>query len=90
MSYEIEDKVLEIVHWYNMFGAEYKGVNAAQIALSDPGIIVLVWENGSKDGVYLWDDGLELETSTEDDCMYKIANSFDEFVGKLYLWDPED
>ena len=84
LSLGAEARVDDIVYWYKTFGDEYEGINTAQSALSDPGIIVLHNEPGQQ-GVYLWDDSLELETSTEDNCMYKIADSFEEFVSKIYV-----
>lgn len=80
-----EEKVVDLSYWFDAYGYEYEGINTAQIALSDPGVIVLGYENDPRDGVYLWDDSLELETSTEDNCMYKIADSFEEFVSKIYV-----
>ena len=78
-------KICDLGHWFDMFGYEYEGINTAQIVLSDPGVIVIGYENDPRDGVYLWDHTLELETSTEDDCMYKIADTFDEFISKIYV-----
>ena len=35
-------------------------------------------------GIYLWDNDFVLERSNEEKCIYKIADSFDEFWGKLH------
>lgn len=34
-------------------------------------------------GIFLWDHCLELEQSTEEDCLYRIADSFEEFLSKM-------
>ncbi len=79
-----ENRIYDLGYWYSQCHYEYHNLNIALIALADPGEIMLVNEPG-KEGVYLWDDSLELETSTEDNCMYKIADSFEEFVSKIYV-----
>ena len=36
-------------------------------------------------GVYLWDDSLELEQSTEECCTYKITETFEDFMNLLNI-----
>lgn len=46
------------------------------------GLILLVWEDGLK-GIFLWDHAIVLEESTEEDCVYKIADDFKSFLDLL-------
>ena len=36
-------------------------------------------------GVFLWDHCLELEQSTEEDCLYRISDNFDLFFNSLQI-----
>ncbi len=49
----------------------------------ETGIILLVNRDDWK-GIYFWDNALDYENSTEDKCMYKIADTFSEFLNGLY------
>lgn len=46
------------------------------------GLIVMIWEDDWK-GIFLWDHCLALEQSTEEDCIYRIADDFDSFLKML-------
>ncbi len=46
------------------------------------GLILLIWKEHVK-GIFLWDHCLELEQSTPEECLYKIAGSFEEFINSL-------
>jgi hypothetical protein len=48
------------------------------------GMILLVNQNDWK-GIYFWDNALDYKNSTEDECLYKIAGTFSEFLNGLYL-----
>lgn len=50
------------------------------------GLILLIWQDDWK-GIFLWDHCLELEQSTEDDCLYRIADRFDLFFNSLKVID---
>lgn len=78
----IEKRGLNLEFMNNEFGDEE--LSDVIIIGSDPGsgLIVLVNYEGMK-GVYYWDDQLNFEQSTEDDNMYKVADSFDEFITNL-------
>lgn len=78
----LEKRGLNLEFMNNEFGDEE--LSDVIIIGSDPGsgLIVLVNYEGMK-GVYYWDDQLNFEQSTEDDNMYKVADSFDEFITNL-------
>lgn len=46
------------------------------------GLILLIWQEDWK-GIFLWDHCLDLEQSTEEDCLYRITDRFDLFSGML-------
>lgn len=48
------------------------------------GLILLIWQDDWK-GIFLWDHCLELEQSTEEDCLYRIADQFDLFFDSLQV-----
>ena len=48
------------------------------------GLILLIWQDDWK-GVFLWDHCLELEQSTEEDCLYRISDNFDLFFNSLQI-----
>lgn len=49
-----------------------------------PGLILLVNQEGWK-GVYFWDYSCNYEDSSEDACLYFIANTFGEFLNSLFI-----
>lgn len=48
------------------------------------GLILLIWQKDWK-GIYLWDHCLELENSTEEYCIYKIADNFESFFRSITI-----
>ena len=46
------------------------------------GLIVLIWQVDWK-GIFLWDHCLELEQSTEEDCLYRVADDFGLFYDMI-------
>ncbi|MBC2181236.1 SMI1/KNR4 family protein [Listeria booriae] len=48
------------------------------------GLFVLICE-GDQEGVYFWDNGQELEGSSDEENVYKLTNSFDSFISGLKL-----
>ena len=48
------------------------------------GLILLIWQDDWK-GIFLWDHCLELEQSTEEDCLYRIVDQFDLFFNSLQV-----
>lgn len=55
------------------------------IGVDEGGILILLSnsEKEEKKGVFAWDDGFELKQSSEESCLYKLADTFTEFVQKL-------
>ena len=47
------------------------------------GLILLIWQDDWK-GIFLWDHCLDLELSTEEDCLYRIADQFNLFYRLLF------
>ncbi len=52
------------------------------------GLILLIWQDDWK-GIFLWDHCLDLEQSTEEDCLYRIADEFTLFYTSLKIIDPD-
>lgn len=50
------------------------------------GLILLIWQNDWK-GIFLWDLSLDLEQSTEENCLYRIADNFNQFYSSLKKQD---
>ena len=53
------------------------------------GLILLIWQDDWK-GIFLWDHCLDLEQSTEEDCLYRIANAFNLFYASLKIMKSDD
>ncbi|WP_024291031.1 SMI1/KNR4 family protein [Lacrimispora indolis] len=49
------------------------------------GLVLLVNQEDWK-GIYFWDNCLDYENSTEDECMYFVAKTFIEFLNGLFLY----
>lgn len=68
--------------WYQEY-AEELPENTIIIGNSiNCGLILLIWEDDWK-GIFLWDHCLELEQSTEEDCLYRISDSFEVFFNEI-------
>ena len=73
-----EKRSLNLITWYQEYQNELPE-NAIIIGNScGAGLLLLIWQEDWQ-GVFLWDDALVLESSTEEDCLYCIADSFKEF-----------
>lgn len=73
---------LNLMEWYREYRDE---LPEKAIIIGDScgaGLIVLTWQEDWR-GVFLWDNALVLESSTEEDCLYRIADSFKEFQKML-------
>ena len=66
--------------WYNEYGEELPEETIIIGNSINAGLILLIWQDDWK-GVFLWDHGLELEQSTEEDCLY----TFGLLVSSMYL-----
>lgn len=77
-------KSLCLDSWYKEYSEELLE-NTIIIGNSiNAGLILLIWQDDWK-GVFLWDHCLELEQSTEEDCLYRIADRFDLFFDSLQV-----
>ncbi len=53
------------------------------------GLILLIWQDDWK-GIFLWDHCLDLKQSTEEDCLYRIADQFNLFYVSLKTTKSDD
>lgn len=71
-----------LTDWYEEYSDELPE-NTIIIGNSiNAGLILLIWQDDWK-GVFLWDHCLDLEQSTEEDCLYRITDRFDLFYDML-------
>lgn len=54
----------------------------------ETGMLLLVNQEDWK-GIYFWDDALDYEQSTEEECIYKVADSFEEFMSILSIFEED-
>ena len=80
----IDIKKRWIYSWHNEYSEELPENTIIIGNTINAGLILLIWQDDWK-GVFLWDHCLELEQSTEEDCLYRISDSFELFVN-LLLW----
>ena len=76
------DRNLDVEFWYKEYADDLVECSAIIGDSMGVGLIVMIWEDDWK-GIFLWDHALELEESTEDDCLYRIADDFDSFLKTL-------
>ena len=73
---------LNLLDWYKEYSEELPE-NTIIIGDSiNAGLILLIWQDDWQ-GIFLWDHCLELEQSTEEDCLYRIADTFEMFLNSL-------
>ena len=71
-----------LTEWYEEYSDELPE-NTIIIGNSiNAGLILMIWQEEWK-GIFLWDHCLDLEQSTEEDCLYRIADRFDLFYNML-------
>ena len=71
-----------LTNWFEEY-AEDLPQNTIIIGNSiNAGLILLIWQTDWK-GIFLWDHCMDLEQSTQDDCLYRIADAFNLFYGSL-------
>ncbi len=73
---------LNIEHWIKIYEDEIPKKFILPIGLPEGGGFILLIRQ-KKEGVYFWDDTLMLPKSNESNFMYKIANTFTEFIHKI-------
>lgn len=73
---------LNLINWYEEYCEELPE-NTIIIGNSiNAGLLLLIWQDDWQ-GIFLWDHCLELEQSTEEDCLYRIENQFDKFYSSV-------
>lgn len=77
-----EERSLNLLSWFNEYESELPECTLIIGTTYGAGLIIMNCDNKTK-GIYLWDDGLELEQSTEESCTYKIAENFNDFINKI-------
>lgn len=85
LDYDVE---LDLRTWYN----EYKGdlLPNTIIIAHDPGSGIIVLINGPDlKGVYYWDHACDFPLSDEQSNVYKIADSFQEFIDGLKVMESD-
>lgn len=78
---EIE-KDLNIATWLKEFQGELPKT-VIVIGTPEGGGVLLLSISEKRKGIYFWDNTFELEKSTEWNCMYKVADTFTEFIEKI-------
>lgn len=73
---------LDLQSWFNEYQDELESHTAIIGDTWGVGLILLIWQDNIK-GIFLWDHCLALEQSTEEECLYKIADNFDAFFEML-------
>ena len=73
-----DKRSLNLISWYREYESELPENTIIIGASCGCGLLVLIWQEDWQ-GVFLWDSALALETSTEEDCLYRISDSFKEF-----------
>ena len=66
---------LNLIDWYNEYADEMIEDTLIIGNSIGAGLILLIWQEDWK-GIFLWDHCLQLEQSTEEDCLYRICGSF--------------
>ena len=79
-----EERSLNLCNWYKEYELELPQNTIIIGNTYGAGLIILIWDENAK-GVYLWDDSLELEQSTEECCTYKITETFEDFMNLLNI-----
>ena len=73
---------LDLESWFSEYQDELVEYVAVIGDTWGVGLILLICQDDIK-GIFLWDHCLELEQSTEEDCLYKIADDFETFFKML-------
>lgn len=79
-------KSLSLETWLNEYGDELLENMLIIGHATGSGLVLLVNQEDWK-GVYFWDNCLDYENSTEDECMYFIAKTFKDFLNGLFLYN---
>jgi len=74
-----QDRNIDLEFWFNEYKDDLIECTAIIGDSLGTGLIVMIMAEDMK-GIFLWDHCFELETSTEDNCIYKIADDFESFL----------
>lgn len=78
-------KSLSIETWQNEYGDELSENMLIIGHATGSGLLLLINQRDWK-GVYFWDNCLDYENSTQDECMYFVAKTFKDFLNGLFLY----
>lgn len=76
------EKDLNISTWLKEFKGELPKT-VIIIGVPEGGGVLLLSNSEKRKGIFFWDNTFELEESNEWNCMYKVADTFTEFVEKI-------
>ncbi|MBC2196402.1 SMI1/KNR4 family protein [Listeria booriae] len=79
---EIDNFDLE--NWHKEYGDELMESSLIIGTEYGSGLFVLICE-GDQEGLYFWDNGQELEGSSDEENVYRLATSFSAFISGLKL-----
>ncbi|AQY50278.1 SMI1/KNR4 family protein [Listeria sp. FSL L7-1582] len=77
-----ENDNFDLESWYKEYGDEL--MESALIIGTEygSGLFILICE-GDQEGIYFWDNGQELEGSSDEENVYKLATPFSTFISGL-------
>lgn len=73
-----------IEQWYEEYSTDLPEEMIIIGHAMETGLILLANQINWK-GIYFWDNALDYENSTENKCIYRIADTFNDFLNGLYL-----
>lgn len=79
-----ENNNFDLESWHKEYGDELMESSLIIGTEYGSGLFVLICE-GDQEGVYFWDNGQELEGSSDEEDVYKLATSFGTFISGLKL-----
>ncbi|MBC1247364.1 SMI1/KNR4 family protein [Listeria booriae] len=79
-----ENDNFDLESWHKEYGDELMESSLIIGTEYGSGLFVLICE-GDQEGVYFWDNGQELEGSSDEENVYKLTNSFDSFISGMKL-----
>ncbi|MBC1792947.1 SMI1/KNR4 family protein [Listeria booriae] len=79
-----ENENFDLESWYKEYSDELMDSSLIIGTEYGSGLFVLICE-GNQEGVYFWDNGQELEGSSDEENVYKLATSFSAFISGLKL-----
>lgn len=77
-----ENANFDLESWHKEYGDELMDSSLIIGTEYGSGLFVLICE-GNQEGVYFWDNRQELEGSSDEENVYKLATSFSAFISRL-------